>query len=152
MIFDRTQTDIDTALTLIARLQRGEALTDEEIAKVERGTLTINTLNRIESTCADLKTLLANIGYYSGEQTTKQWQYSEYFKQRDFDRIAENVLALKNAFFAYATTPKAVESNYLKYQTINDVEHILNDLYLMIDDVKSYFRQCGTFECGEVEP
>ena len=33
--------------------------------------------------------------------------------------------------------------------SINALEKILHDLDVMINDVKSHYRQCGAFECGE---
>ena len=33
--------------------------------------------------------------------------------------------------------------------TLNDVEKILYDLDVMINNVKSHYRECGTFESGE---
>ena len=48
MIFDRTQEDIEKAYELRSKLQNGDSLTESEMTLLERGTLTINTLNRIE--------------------------------------------------------------------------------------------------------
>ena len=50
MIFDRTQNDVDTAILLRdTKVKKFETLTESEIATLEKGTLTINTLNRIEN-------------------------------------------------------------------------------------------------------
>ena len=50
MIFDRTQNDVDTAIRLRReKVQTFQELTESEIVILEKGTLTINTLNRIES-------------------------------------------------------------------------------------------------------
>ena len=49
MIFDRTQNDVDTAILLRdTKIKKFETLTESEIATLEKGMLTINTLNRIE--------------------------------------------------------------------------------------------------------
>ena len=50
MIFDRTQNDVDTAILLRdTKVKNFETLTESEIATLEKGMLTINTLNRIET-------------------------------------------------------------------------------------------------------
>ena len=150
MIFDRTQNDVDTAIVLInTKVKKFEALTESEIATLEKGTLTINTLNRIEVKQEELKNLFNNIGYWNKPILTKQWEYTDVFKGEEFDRILHNLEVLKKSFFVYKNTPDIPDNNYRKYQTINDVEKILYDLDVMINDVKSHYRECGTFECGE---
>ena len=150
MIFDRTQNDVDTAIVLInTKVKKFEALTESEIATLEKGTLTINTLNRIEAKQEELKKLFNNIGYWNKPISIKQWEYTDVFKGEEFDRILHNLEVLKKSFFVYKNTPDIPDNNYRKYQTINDVEKILYDLDVMINDVKSHYRECGTFECGE---
>jgi hypothetical protein len=148
MIFDRVQGDIDTAILLRTRLQNGETLTDVEIQQLEKGTLTYNTLNRIENKQSQLKKLLSQMGYYCPEVINVTWNEYQFFKQADFDRILVNMQILIEAFFVYSDTPKMPENNYRKYQVINDTEKILYDLDVMINDVKSHYRECGNFECG----
>jgi hypothetical protein len=159
MIFDRTQNDVDTAIRLINEKVKfdpvtmqpinPEALTETEIVTLEKGTLTINTLNRIENKQEELKNLFNDMGYWNTPITNKVWDFSGIFKGEDFDRILKNLEMLKNAFFVYKNTPNIPDNNYRKYQTINDVEKILYDLDVMINDVKSHYRECGNFECGE---
>ena len=151
MIFDRTQNDVDTAIILSREnVQKFQALTESEIATLEKGMLTINTLNRIETKQEELKNLLDSDVYFVENFESKSWGYTDYFKQADFDRILDNLSKLKRAYFVYSTTPQVTDNNYRRYQTINAVEHILNDLDLMIRDVKSHYRQCGNVECGEL--
>ena len=150
MIFDRTQNDVYTAIILRReKVQKFQQLTESEIATLERGTLTINTLNRIEAKQELLRELFNEMGYWDTPIITKQWDYSEFFKPEDFDRILNNVKILRKAFFVYKHTPDMPDNNYRKYQTINDVEKIIYDLDVMINDVKSHYRECGTFESGE---
>ena len=150
MIFDRTRQDVDNAV-LIRRnkIQKFQALTEQEIAIVEKGFLTINTLNRIENKQTELQNLFKDMGYYNISVENKEWAIGEYFFQEDFDRILSNLEKLKNAFFVYKATPVIKDNNYRAFQTINDVEKILYDLDVMINDVKSHYRECGTFESGE---
>lgn len=150
MIFDRTQDDVDAAVILRReKVQAFQELSESEIATLEKGTLTTNTLNRIEDKQRELKNLLDSDVYFVENFESKSWNYTDYFKQVDFDRILDNLSKLKRAYFVYSTTPQVKDKNYLRYQTINAVENILNDLELMIRDVKNHYRQCGNVECGE---
>jgi hypothetical protein len=150
VIFDRTQNDVNTAISIREnKVQKFIELTDEEVAILEKGLLTINTLNRIEDKSQELQNLINGLGYFNTDVKVRLWAYSDYFKQADFDRILANLQKLRNAFFVYSTTPKNPDNNYRSYVTINAVEKILNDLDVMINDVKSRYNRCGTFKCGE---
>ena len=150
MIFNRTQDDVDASIDIIKNTRNAEDLTFEQRQQLERGTLTINTLNRIENKQTELKNLFNSIGYYNVEVDNREWTYTDYFFPSDFERILINLESLKKAFFVYSTTPIVPDDNYRRYQTINAVEKILYDLDAMINDIKNRYRQCGTFQCGEV--
>lgn len=150
MIYDRTQADVDEAVRIRKeKVQAFHPLTDEDVNTLERGTLTINTLNRIEQKQEELKNLFGEDFYFVDKITHHWWIYSDYFMQEDFDRILFNLEMLKKAYFVYKGTPKIPTGAFTKYQTINDVEKILHDLDVMISDVKSHYRECGAFESGE---
>lgn len=150
MIFDRTQSDVDAAVRLRRdKVQKFQELNENDIHTLEKGFLTFNTLNRIENKQTELKNLFNSIGYYNVEVDNRQWTYTDYFLPEDFNRILYNLQKLKDAFFVYSDTPTVSDNNYRRYQTLNEVEKILFDLDTMIDDIKSKYRQCGTFQCGE---
>lgn len=149
MIYNRTQADIDTAIAIRARLQSGETLTEADINALERGTLTINTLNRIEQKQTELKELFNSIGYWDTDNiVNRQWHYDDFFKKADFDRILANLEILQNAYYIYANTPNVPNANYRRFETINAVENILADLEKMIEDMSDNYRYCGDAECG----
>ena len=150
MIFNRTQNDVDNAIALRKeKIQTFQELTEDEIKILEKGTLTINTLNRIENKQNELKQLFENDFYFVGDIQSREWNYTDYFKPEDFDRIILNLEKLRKAYFVYKDTPRTPSSNYRHYQVINDVEKILYDLEEMIEDLKNHYRQCGAYECGE---
>lgn len=149
MIYNRTQADIDIAIAIRARLQSGETLTDADINALERGTLTINTLNRIEQKQTELKELFNSIGYWDTDNiVNRQWHYDDFFKRADFDRILANLEILQNAYYIYANTLNVPNANYRQFETINAVENILADLEKMIEDMSDNYRYCGDAECG----
>lgn len=149
MIFDRTENDVRIAISLRQKIQSGDTMTSSETEQIERGTLTINTLNRIESKIYELVFLLKDAGYYGPESPLVEWSYQDYFKQSDFNQILAKINNLRKSFYVYMKTPETPGNNYRQFQTINDVEEILHDLEAMVEDIKSNYRQCGTFECGE---
>lgn len=149
MIFDRTQSDVDTAYVIReTKVKTFTTLTDSDTATLERGFLTYNTLNRIEEKQTELKNLLNSIGYYNIDISNKTWQLGDIFNENDFQRILDNENNLRNAFFVYSDTPLTPEISF-HYQDINSIEKILYDIDVMINDVKSNYRECGTFESGE---
>jgi hypothetical protein len=148
MIFDRTQSDVDAAIRLRnEKVKIFQELTEEDVEILERGTLTTNTINRIEQKQDDLKNLFNGMGYFNTNIQNKSWDFDEIFYGYDFERIVNNTNILKNAFFVYSGTPQTPSPSY-DYKTFNDLEKILYDLDVMINDVKSHYRECGTFECG----
>lgn len=145
MIFDRTQSDIDAALSVREKLQSGYDLTDEEIEVLEKGTFTINTISRILNKQQELKTLLNEMGYYGIKINIPS---GDIFDIDDFKSLVENADSLRKSFFAFANTPNSPQLKY-HFSNINDLEKILFDVGEMVSLVKSKYRQCGTFACGE---
>ena len=149
MIFDRTQNDVDTAVRLRnEKVKEFKNLTSEEINTLERGTITINTLNRIENKQEELKNLFNDMGYWNTPITNRSWGENDIFNVDEFQRIIDNTNVLREAFFIYTGTPNTPPISY-HWQDINALEKILFDLDVMINDVKSNYRECGTFESGE---
>lgn len=149
MIVDRTKSDIDAALLARAKLQNGEELSESDFVSLERGTLTIETLNRIESKIKEIVLVINSMWYWNtGAIQEKTWPYSDYFKQEDFDKILENIAKIKNAFLQKNSTPKVFGRNYRDYNVINDVEMFLADSEYIIDDIQENYVFCGEAECG----
>ena len=149
MIYDRTQTDVDEAARIRReKVQNFRELTENDVLILERGTLTVNTLNRIETKQEELKNLFNDMGYWNTPITNKVWGENDIFNVDDFQRIIDNTNVLRNAFFVYKNTPNTPPISY-HYNNMNALEKILHDLDVMINDVKSNYKECGTFVCGE---
>ena len=149
MIFDRTQNDVDTAIILRReKVQTFQELSENEVATLEKGTLTINTINRIETKQDELKNLFNDMGYWNTTTINKMWGENDIFNVDEFQRILDNTNVLRQAFFVYKDTPNTPPISYY-WDDINALEKILYDLDVMINDVKSNYRECGSFECGE---
>jgi hypothetical protein len=123
-------------------------LTEGEIAVIEKGFITINTINRIENKQIELKKRFNDMGYWNTSLINKIWDYAQIFNVNEFQRIIDNIVVLKKAFFEYSYTPQVPPISYY-FEDINSLEKILYDFDVMISDIKSNYRECDTFECGE---
>lgn len=149
MIFDRNQNIVDLAIDLReGKLKKFEELTSSDIAILERGFMTANTINRIEMKQSELKLLLNDLGYWNNDIVNKSWGITDIFDESEFQRIIDNTNILRDAFFTYSYTPNTPPISY-HFDDINSLEKILYDLDVMISDVKANYRFCGEFKCGE---
>jgi hypothetical protein len=150
VIFDRTQNDVDTAIRLRnEKVQKFEELTESEIVTLEKGTITINTLNRIENKIDELKGLIIAEGFLIGNIQTKSWEYAGIFNIEDFERILANLSVLKNGFAILANTPSIPSAKY-HYQNLNDTEKILVDIENLIVGMKKTYFYSNEIMAGEV--
>ena len=149
MIYNRTASDVENAKTLRGLLQAGNTLTNEQISALERGSCTVNMLNRIENKQAELAAILSGYAYMVHIENKTDWQNEEIFTHQHHQRLINNLDKLKAAYYIYSSTPITPTYMY-DFQSANDIEKILEDIENMIEDMKSRFRECGTFECGEV--
>ena len=140
---------INSKTLILNKVQKNISLSDEEINTLEKGTLTINTLNRIENKQSELFSLLSEIGYYTPQIVTKTWTYDDLFTGDEFERVVKNTETLRNASLVYKNTPITPIADYY-FENLNAIEKILYDIENMTSEIKSLFLECGTFECGEV--
>lgn len=147
MIFDRTQEDIDTAIILRReKVQTFQELSDEETAILERGTLTVNTLNRIENKQTEIAELLSQLSR-NVEIENKNWEETQIFNRAEFQRILDNLNVLVKNFSVYSNTPNVPQISY-HFEDINAIEKILFDLEELYNKALKSFIYCGTTHCG----
>lgn len=148
MIFDRTALDVDAAVKIRdEKVKSHQELTEEDIDILEKGFITLNTINRIEENQSELKSLLNNMGYYGNEIVNKKWQEQDYFLKSDLERIVKNNNTLKNSYYVFSSTP--VDAIPIaRFEEFNKIEKMLYDLETMVNDMTSRFKRCGTFNCG----
>lgn len=150
MIFDRTASDVDAAIKIRdEKVKSYQELTEEDVDILERGFITLNTINRIEEKQSELKSLLNNMGYYGNKIVNKKWQEQDYFLKSDLERIVKNNNTLKNSYYVFSSTP--VDAIPIaRFEEFNKIEKMLYDLEKMVNDMKKRFKRCGTFSCGGV--
>lgn len=142
-VYDRTESDV--------------------INETDKGFINYTDFNRIEENIAELETTLNEYGYILPETLVikTDWAYQGYLGTSGTDniptlahmnRILHNISVLMENYSVYPTTPTLPSTmEYATYQTFNDIEKILYDLWLMLHDTERYFRQCNTFACGEIQ-
>lgn len=147
MIFDRTQNDVDTAISLRnKKVKEFESLTSEEINTLERGTITINTLNRIENKQKEISELFSQLSI-SVNIKNRNWEENQIFNSVEFQRILDNLNVLVKSFCVYSDTPNIPKISYY-FEDINAIEKILFDLEDLYNKALKSFVYCGTLYCG----
>lgn len=153
MIYDRTQADVDEAMRLLAKMQAGEALTDEESAAYYaglRGHYNLSDLNRVEAAVAKLAELLRGYGYAVSVEVKTDWAVGDVMRYDDIVRYLANVAAIRNAFPASADTPDAVTiDRWINFAAANDIERLLYEVEQTVNGAAGIFRRCGTFSAGQ---
>lgn len=148
MIFDRILEDIETAITLLKKLKSGTSLTTSEKNALERGTLTVNTLNRIENKQAELSDILYQWKYLKEPLETKTWVQTDFFKAGDMNRFVYNTNTLRDSFFLsksdipYPTTEYTITA-------FNAIEETLQNVSDLVDNTSRLFQMSGAVTAGQ---
>jgi len=163
MVTDRTEEDVSNAKEIRRKyqnylaIQRGATnidsadaanLTTASKATLERGCLTINTINRVEAKQKELSKRLRGHLYQVETENTTDWAYEGIFTQKEHDRVLKNLDQLRKSFVVKGTTP-STPTYWYQWKNANAVEQILVDIEDNIDSMETLYSQCGTFECGE---
>lgn len=160
LIYDRTKSD-ETASAAIRKsyqtLGNWSGLTDTERAQLERGTLTYNTLNRVETAVKLLAAALTSAGYpveitpvlKGSKAEDREWQEGDIVRRAQWATYLDNVQRLRDAYYTLAETGQLpAPGDKLKYTGANTIEKILADIDLLLDGMKSVYRRAGTFTAG----
>ncbi len=149
MIYDRTANDVVSSNQIISKkLRKFEELTEAEALILERGTFTRSTVERIENEEKRLSDVIRDAGYSVDGIITKSWQDGDLFYAEDFQRLINNALILRDAFYVLADSPQSIAVKY-HYAELNSLEKLLHDIDFVFKKMIEFFRYCGTFDCGE---
>lgn len=160
LIFDRTETDKSQAAAILDAYKSSgnwNALSTAETNQLERGTYTLNSLNRVESWAYSLSQLLTEAGYnceYRNSKTPSsasqaQWQYGDTTYLPQWQQYIANVQALCDAYYVMPDTPELPQpEDKLDIEGANAIERTLNDIYTLIQAMQASYRKCGTFASG----
>lgn len=160
LVYDRTEEDKNSAATIRSAYQKignWSGLTDTERAQLERGTLTYNTLNRVESAVKTLAAALTAAGYSveiapvlkGNKAEDREWQEGDIVRRAQWTTYLDNVQRLRDAYYTLAETGELpTPEDKLGYAGANTIEKVLADIDLLLDGMKSIYRRAGTFSAG----
>lgn len=120
--------------------------------------LNYTDMNRIEENMQELLDLGVQCGYWTSITFIKtDWKnYSistsnlNIPTRTHMQRIINNLKSLRANFLIYPTTPEAPATmEKITIYIMNDFEQILKDLFMIVQDIKEHYRECGAYECGE---
>jgi hypothetical protein len=149
LIFDRTDRDVSDAKEIVfQKVHNFLEIEEKEKAILERGLISVDTINRIESCEFDIFCLVSSLAYFGENIESKSWKIGNIFKSDDFSRLIYNLESLKSRFFSYSSTPSMADAKY-DYKEINKIEKALYDLYSIIEYIEENTQECGTFYSGE---
>lgn len=137
-IYDRTQSDIDYALSQIKKGNNSLEL---------KGCFNVTDINRIENNCRYIADRL-NVLKYTNTITTKTWDMYGVPNITEVARLINNVVLLIDAYYQSPDAP-LLPSTLLTYEQVNSLEKNLYMIKHLIDEEENEFRFCGTFNCGE---
>ena len=151
MIFNRTQEDVNNAIKIREeKIKKFISLTDEELAILERGIITINTLNRIEDKQEELKNLFEEAGY-NLDLIIKKWEVKDFFTELDWQNWFDNFQTIKENIPLYDNMPEIPNATNLKidYKIMNDIEKFLYLVEEFYEKIKSMYVYSGTIYSGQ---
>ncbi len=123
----------------------------EDIAqKTAKGYYNYGDINRIESWCEEIASVLNTYNYFVTIQTKTNWTRNDFLTAGDINRIKANIDLLKSTYYVYLDTPTLSYGNNMDYVEANKIEKILYDLDSLLNKMIASFRKCGTFFCGEM--
>lgn len=160
LVYDRTEDDVTSSAAIRSTYQalgNWSGLTTAERAQLERGTLTYNTLNRVESAVKLLAAALTSAGYpvevtpvlKGSKSEDREWQEGDVLYRPQWTTYLDNVQRLRDAYYTLAETGELpAPGDKLKYTGANTIEKVLADIDLLLDGMKSIYRRAGTFTAG----
>lgn len=136
LVYDRTQLDVDF--------------------DTEKGSYNFSDLNRIENWCQYLSKILNSYNYNNIINVKTDWVMVDAMTtensptEAQMERIRQNLIILRNAFFTLSTTPATPENlDFMTFQKANDIEKILFDIDKVIEHMENFFIYCGVPNCGQ---
>lgn len=138
-IYDRTQSDVDYA---ISQIQKGNTRTEL------KGCFNVVDINRIENNVRYIADRL-NILKYTNNIETKSWDMYGLPNVTEVTRLINNVSKIITAYYKPVDAPD-LPTTLLTFEQVNVLEKNLNMIKRLIDEEENEYRHCGTFNCGEV--
>lgn len=125
--------------------------TEQDVAKgTEKGYYNYTDLNRVESACKTVASVLNNAGHPTTLQQQKIWSETDFWVDSEMVRYLSNVKYCKNQlgipddFFGL---PETMDG--LTWQGANAIEKSLEKTVEFVEKIKEQQIYAGTFNAGE---
>ena len=141
-IYDRTQEDVDFAISKIAEW----IVDDSAIIYDLKGCLNASDINRIEGNISYLSKQLRKFGY-TANTSIKEWNTAGLPTDADITRIINNVREIIASYYQQNIAPELPPSMQ-SYNDINAIEKNLQLIKELLDVMINSFKISGTFESG----
>ena len=138
-VFDRTQADVDYAKTQLKLRNNTQEL---------KGCVNITDILRIENNTRYLADRLCDLYYFNNITTLDSWVISNIPQTKQINRIINNVAVLRDKYYTPVGATN-LPATLLHYEQINAIEQNHFLLKKHIEEMIGYYRECGTFACGE---
>ena len=145
-MFDRTQADVDFAISKISEWIRTTVSKYSPTVYNLKGCLNVSDINRIEGNIGYLAELLYDYGYFP-DVSVKTWKDVDIPNESDIKRILQNVRSLIESFIRHTDAP-AVPTSLTAYSDVNSVEENLYLIKELLDILEKSFKKSGTFQSG----
>lgn len=129
LIFDRTENDI--------------------INKNKKSRYNYMDFNRVESWCRYISEILNLYSYPVDIITKTNYSRSNFPDELDLERIRQNVIALKQAYYSFTEIPENLD--YMTIEKANSIEKLLYEINMLIENMVASFNYSNTFYSGESE-
>lgn len=151
MIYDRTQADVDEATRIVAKVNDGKTLTEDEQKRYDeglKGKYNYTDFNRVEAKTAEVAALLTENGYPTEIAVKTDWKSTDKLRPADITRYLGNIAAIRR-ILPETMAPAAVPlTRWIDYTAANDIERTLAVVESAIDGILQNLRRCGTFAAG----
>lgn len=113
------------------------------INRTPKGFMNFSDLNRIEGNCEILGE------WFDVGISTRTWSRNDFPAVSEFERIRNNIISLREAYYTLPMTPDTPDSPLTSWSKINDIEQILFDLHDLYLKVLQSLYYVGEIYAGE---
>lgn len=129
LITDRTQSDVEN--------------------DADKGNYNYTDWNRVEAATAACAELLSNEGYVTTITSKTNWTPTDKPVALQMLRYISNVLFVQNQFIKIPGIDVPESMYGIDYIDANNIELFLQTVPELIENMKSNYRECNGFNCGE---
>lgn len=116
----------------------------------EKGTYNVSDLIRVEGNTQYIAKLLTTNGYPTTVTGRKDWTMTDIPTKAEMDNYINNVRYCVSQFTKKSDTPELPKTmNNLDFNGANTIEKALQDIEILVDNMKQEYRYAGTFNAGE---